>query len=248
MVFSFTLFTYNGQRLFRLNRKLYLTKNIGEHLNWVKTHRKALTYLSIIAGLTGLVCLYFMDIKSWLILIPTGIISFFYVVPIIPFYDKSPTLRDLPYLKIILIAIVWSLIIVWLPFVNINDTIGLSNQDFIIAIIQTALFVIAITIPFDIRDLEYDNSTNLKTFPQLFGIKGALLFSSLLLICSSYLITLLPLEKRHIYALIFGLCITLFLILLTKKSRKELFFAGLIEGTVLILYGCVLIADCLYSL
>jgi len=241
MTFSFTFFTYNGQRLFRLSKKLLQPENIGERLEWVITHKKPLTIFTVLFGIIGLSCTYFINPYCFIILIPMGGLSVFYVIPIIPFYSKSPTLRDLPYLKIFIIAIVWSIAIVWLPLIDTHFGF-ISRNEFVIAMIQNFLFVIAITLPFDVRDIEFDKSNNLKTIPQLLGIKSSIVLSFILLVTSIYLLYNLPIGD-YFYALLIGHSITMIIISFSKKERTELFFAGLIEGTVLILYGCVLITD-----
>lgn len=242
MVFSFTFFTYNGQRLYRLRKKIQQPDSIGERLNWVIKQKNLLTLFTILFGLIGLGCTYFINPYCFVVLIPMGGLSIFYVLPIIPFYSKSPTLRDLPYLKIFIIGLVWSIAIVCLPLIDSNFATGLDVNLFI-PLLQNFLFVIAITLPFDIRDVKFDKSNNLKTIPQLIGFKQTTILSVLLLILSIILLNILPLGYYHYVALIIGHIITIAIITFTNEKRKELFFAGLIEGTVLILYFSVLISE-----
>ena len=243
MAFSFTFFIYNGQRLFRLRQKLLQPESIGERLQWVIKHKTPITIFSIIFGLIGLVCSFFINPYCFIILIPMGGLSIFYVVPVFP---KSPPLRELPYLKIAVIGLVWSIAIVWLPFLDAPKQIthGFDFQyliqSTIICSIPVFFFVVAITLPFDIRDIEFDKISNLKTIPQFLGVKKAKVLSEILLVGSIFLFYNLPIGS-YFYSLLVGHIITMAIIAFTSKKRKELFFAGLIEGTVLILYGCVLI-------
>jgi 4-hydroxybenzoate polyprenyltransferase len=247
MVFSFTFFTYNGQRLFRLRKKLLQPENISERLQWVIKNKAPLTYFSMFFGIVGMSCTYFINPYCFIILIPMGGLSIFYVIPIIPFYSKSPTLRDLPYLKIFIIGFVWSIAIVWLPIMDTHFEF-ISTSKFVIALIQNFLFVLAITLPFDIRDVKFDKSNNLKTIPQLVGLKQATILSVLILLLSVLLLIQLPISYNHFFGLIIGHILTILVIAFTNEKRKELFFAGLIEGSVIILYLCVLIAEYLSSL
>ncbi len=243
MVFSFTFFTYNGQRLFRLKKKILQPDKIGERLQWVIKYKTPLTFFTAVFGLTGLVCTYFIGPYCFIILIPMGIISIFYVVPLIPFYSKSPALRELPYLKILLIALVWSLIIIWLPHLTSPFSSTTISGSLELPQLQVFLFVIAITLPFDIRDIEFDKTNQLKTIPQFLGIKKTILLSEILLLGAITLSFFLNLKTHHFYALIIGYLITMIMIAFTNKKRKELFFAGLIEGSVIVLYLCVLISE-----
>jgi 4-hydroxybenzoate polyprenyltransferase len=62
----------------------------------------------------------------------------------------------------------WAAVTVVLPVVESNGPI---DTNVLFEFVQRAAFVIAITIPFDIRDLRWDRK-ELKTLPQVFGIRG----------------------------------------------------------------------------
>lgn len=247
MVFSFTFFTYNGQRLIRLKEKLIHPENLSEGIKWTIKHKIILSVFCIFLGIVGMICNLYIHPTSWLILIPMGILSTTYVIPIIPFYKNCPSLRDLPYLKIFIIGLVWSLIIVGLPMLDTQSILKI-NTKLILALTQNFLFIIAITLPFDVRDLKFDEIINLKTIPRLIGVKNSILLAEILLLISIIILFFLLPNLAHFYGLLIGHLITMFLILLTTQKRKELFFTGLIEGTVLLLYFSVLITDYLFSL
>ena len=107
MVFSFTFFTYNGQRLFRL-KKYQDTKNLGAPLKWLIYQRIVLTIFSIIFLFVSIFCVCFISTNYWGFLILIGILSGFYVIPIIPFSSKKYALREESFLKIFIIGLVWS--------------------------------------------------------------------------------------------------------------------------------------------
>jgi hypothetical protein len=71
------------------------------------------------------------------------------------------------FLKLFLIVISWTGVTVLLPIINYS--ILLQNNEVII-IIQRFLFLVVIALPFDIRDLKFDNK-NLKTLPQVLGVQ-----------------------------------------------------------------------------
>ena len=76
-------------------------------------------------------------------------------------------MRSVAFLKLFLIAISYAGITVLFPLINYCIEVE-SNE--IITFIQRFLFIVSITIPFDIRDLNFDNK-NLKTLPQVIGIQ-----------------------------------------------------------------------------
>ena len=242
MVFCFTFITYNGQRLFRLKQKVSTYRDLGERLKWVVKHQKILTLFSALAGIVGFVIIFFINPLCWYLLIPMGVLSLFYVLPI-PFIKKS--FRAINFVKIYLIVLVWSLIIVGLPFIeSVGFNFNLKN--FMLAFIQCFLFVFAITLPFDVRDLPFDKQTNLKTIPLLIGINNTIIVTVMLLSCSLAIFYLLPVANNSLLGLMFGHCITIVITLFTSAKRKELFYAGWVESTVIILWLSVLLADFLF--
>ena len=249
MVFCFSFFTYNFQRFIKLRSSHQNHTKPGNQLKWMIKERMILTISSIIAGIVGLVCTYFINPICFFILIPMGGLSTFYVVPLLPFYKKSPTLREIPYLKIFIIGLVWSIIVVALPLLDSQPTIGnsiLLNSK--LEIFQNLLFIIAITLPFDIRDLDYDKNSNLKTIPLLLGVTKTILLSELLLMSSILLLYNSNITSPHFHALFVGHLLTMLVIAFSKKERSELFFTGAVEGLIIVNYGCVLISEYFFSL
>ena len=245
MVFCFSFFTYNFQRFIKFRAILNTFSKPGTRLKWMMRKKALLTITSIIAGIIGLICSSFITPLCFLILIPMGGLSTFYVVPLVPFYKKSPTLRGIPYLKIFIIGFVWSIIVVGLPILNSQNAFYFK-LDHLIAFIFVFIFTIAITLPFDIRDIDYDKNSELKTIPRLLGIRKTVLLSQFLLILSICMCYFSNLESHHFYSLLIGHLISIIVINFSKKERSELFFAGLIEGLILVNYGCVLIAELIY--
>lgn len=242
MVLCFTFITYNGQRLFRLKQKVSTYRSLGERLKWVVKHQKILSIFSGLAGLIGFIGLFFINSACWVLLIPMGILSLFYVVPI-PFVNKS--FREINYAKIFLIALVWSLIIVGLPFI---ESLGLDIEikTFFLAFGQCFLFILAITLPFDVRDLPFDKNSDLKTIPLVIGIDKTIILTQVLLSISMIIFQILPISKNNLFALMIGHCLAIIITLFTSEKRKELFYAGWVESTVLILWISVFLSDYLF--
>src|SRR5690606_9612993 len=85
-------------------------------------------------------------------------------------------LRNIPGLKLFLIAIVWALSCVLLPILELETSIlaGTTVNDTILLITKRLLFIAAITVPFDIRDMYQDRNSDLKTIPVLLGEQRSL--------------------------------------------------------------------------
>jgi len=119
--------------------------------------------------------------------------SVFYAFPLI----RHHNLRQIPIIKLVLVALSWIIIICFLPlksvYVNFEysyDSLAFPITDsvkwlYALDIIQLFVLIIALCIPFEIRDLQYD-SPQLKTLPQMIGIHRTKLLGVVL--CVIYLV------------------------------------------------------------
>jgi 4-hydroxybenzoate polyprenyltransferase len=101
-------------------------------------------------------------------LIPLAILSLLYACPIVPFNNQLVTLRIIPYVKIFVITLVWSLVTVLLPVVRMQQAMDAHVW---LIFIERMIFVFVLALMFDIRDMEHDQRNGLKTIPLLIGKK-----------------------------------------------------------------------------
>lgn len=183
--------------------------------------------IGIICGILALMLSAYlvMDILSngWLFLL-TVFVSIFYVVP---FFGKR--LREIPFLKTFLIAVVWTCVLFYIPWLNEGRKTELVQNEL------TAFFFLfaALTIPFDIRDMEQDRIQH-KTLPLLFGVTVSKVVA-LALLAVFYLI-IANINQEIWKNLLFG-SITLLaslLVLFTNSTRSIYFFAAL-DGTMVLI-------------
>tara|TARA_B100001250_G_scaffold402058_1_gene414699 strand:+ start:58 stop:876 length:819 start_codon:yes stop_codon:yes gene_type:complete len=153
-VFFATIFVYNFQRIVRINqgedhaRKDWLTKN------------KIAVYLLMLFAVTMTICVAFnFKLNTQIAVFFTAVASILY-----PF-----VLRKIPFAKIFIISFVWMVSTMMLLVLESNISI---SQNVILHLVSRFLFVFAITIPFDIRDLKYDAQT-LITIPLFLGASRA---------------------------------------------------------------------------
>lgn len=112
---------------------------------------------------SGLFAVLYLKFQSLLIFSFLGILSFLYALP----YTQIK-FREIPQMKLFLIAFAWSSTIVLIP----NAQYDLWSWSVLFQFIGFFLFITAITIPFDIRDLACDK-LKLMTLPQRIGINKA---------------------------------------------------------------------------
>ena len=171
--------------------------------------------------------------KSTIIL--CGLASLFY-----PF-----GLRNVPFLKIFLISLVWATTTFLLLVLENQIALDLVN---VIHLLSRFLFVLAITIPFDIRDIPFDK-TQLKTLPVFFGEKKARFLAHLTLLVSfmiySFLFLCNIVELNFIFTIAVSYLIAAVLIFNSKKQKTEIYFSFGVESASIIFYLVLVISSCI---
>ena len=163
-VFFATLFVYNFIRLINVHSIISLSESLRHQIIY-----RFRTFFWIVCIGSALIGFYFFVTISEYIFLPIiglGFVSVIYGLPIYKSGSHLFRLRDLPGLKIFLIAFVWAYVTEGLPALINGEPL------YFLALFERFLFIFAITIPFDIRDVNYDASY-LATIPQYFGINTA---------------------------------------------------------------------------
>ena len=144
--------------------------NFIKYAGVAKWHHRSLTRTLRAIQLFSLLCFIGMCYYGWQLsavslqlLVVLGLLTVLYALPL---FSRKRSLRTLRGLKIYTIALVWAGVTVLLPVVEANLT---HTPDVWIVFAQRVLYVIAITLPFEIRDLKYDQA-ELGTLPQLIGV------------------------------------------------------------------------------
>ncbi|MFK5880284.1 MAG: UbiA family prenyltransferase [Flavobacteriaceae bacterium] len=191
------------------------------------------TTLILISVLSSIFSLYFLiefELIALIVLAPFVVLTFFYGMKL---PKKAISLRRIPGLKIFVIAFCFAGITVLFPLVQ-NEVIISSGV--LSLFVQRLFFVILITLPFDIRDIDYDNKA-LKTIPQLFGVRVAKILGSILLFVVLILAFYNYDEKNievYIVALmsLFATCLLLF----SKSNQPKYYSSFLVEALPIVWY------------
>lgn len=233
IIFFATLFEYNLHRFITvITNKEAL--NSDKH-KWVKENLKGF-YLLVFTSLAGFICVAFLAKKEVLItLAPIALLTLFYSIPVFGNKKSIFRLREIPYLKIFLIAFVWASSTILLPIIQSN---AIFNKVHVITMLaERFFFVFAITIPFDIRDIEVDKQAGLKTIPLLFNENTSNAIANLSLFIF-FLISFFHYQIQNYWSIIGALSIstlTTFLFLNEKKFKKLTYYHyGILDGTMLL--------------
>ncbi len=211
-VFFSTITSYNFIRLYKVFDINSWTSK------FVKQYKKGILGLTFISLLIIIYLSFLLKLTTLLTLIPFGLFTLFYVIPLPIKKNNSLTLRSVAFLKLFLIAISWAGTTVLVPMINYDIELG-DNE--MVTFIQRFLFVVAITIPFDIRDINFD-AINLKTIPQIFGVQRSKTVGLLFLMMFlglEFLKNPMEIEQFRIH-LIIAVFSLIFLFRATSKQNK----------------------------
>jgi len=233
-IFGATLFIYNYHRLFR-KLAIYAWQRSERH-RWIVANETLLKAFAIIGlTLTLIAFLPYVNVPLILKFLPFVLLTLLYVVPVWKTEGKWIRLRDLPFIKIALVAIVWSFVTVFVPFAVI-DIDWIPNLSQWITFTQRFIFIFAITVPFDIRDMAHDAKHNVKTFAGVLGVNKAKQLSNLLLILvaaiciSAYLFNFY--SSGNAASMIISSLFTSILIGRIQEDSDEWMYAGFLDGTM----------------
>lgn len=221
-VFFATCFLYNFQRLKRSRF------SPPQRALWLSRNRRLQRAVTLLSGTGMLLTAFFLNSYTLVFLIGCGLISWRYALSFPWPQGRKKTLRELPYLKLWLIALIWAAVTVIVPVIHVRKITFSDSGLFLLCF----LFIAAITIPFDIRD-RYSDSPSMKTLPQQLGVKGALKVS-LLLLALAMLLTLWIFPSSTGVALLISFAISGGIIWSARKPQPELFYSGLIDGLLLL--------------
>ncbi|MEE1946026.1 hypothetical protein VRU48_12970 [Pedobacter sp. KR3-3] len=242
-LFFATLIIYNLSVL--LTKPADLQKSQFKRIDWFFEHHRLMISITMIAILCIIpLALLYLSMQAKLLMAFVGIIAVAYNFPFLTLDQKKIGLRNLPVIKLFLIAFIWSVSCVLLPIVELESNYGIVIPlgETILLLAQRLLFVCVLTIPFDIRDFFQDKIYELKTITVTAWEKKAWVFCQALLVL--YLI-LLVLFTKTINLDVAGLTLTIFLtgwlIFKSNPKRSEYYYFLWLDG-IMILQCAVLFA------
>lgn len=215
--------------------------NFVKYAGIAKLHHVSLTQNLKLIQVFSLICFGLMffyvtqlELKTMLFFLPFGVLTLLYAVPFLKAFSKN--LRNIGSLKIIIIALVWTGVTAIIPLIDNPD---IDSTKIILYSIQRFLLVIVLTLPFDIRDLQFDKR-KLQTIPQVLGVErtkklGFVLLALTMLI--EFFVT--PNQSvKVIYILVF---LILTFLLQRAKRKQSAYYASFWVESLPILWWVLLI-------
>tara|TARA_B110000902_G_scaffold75433_1_gene89446 strand:- start:11941 stop:12732 length:792 start_codon:yes stop_codon:yes gene_type:complete len=215
LVFFSTLFGYNLQNV--PQREIH--NHRSNQIMWCQSNNKLIKGLIFTSFLiSAFLALYIMNLYLILFSVPFLGLVFFYRNT----FSSKLQIRNIPFLKILIISICWCWTCCVLP--QIVSSVCF-NWDIALIVF---IYVFAITIPFDIRDINIDEK-NFYTIPQFTGPRIAFFISQLsilfLFFYSLYLAN---------YPLCFFMIITNLVLIPSFKIRTEYYYLFVLDGLLVI--------------
>jgi 4-hydroxybenzoate polyprenyltransferase len=220
-VFFATLFTYNFQKVVRIEKGVNHVRKV-----WLAKQNIAIYILMAFGGLVSAYRFFEFQLITQVVIVIVGLLSVLY-----PF-----GLRKIPFSKIFIISLVWTVSTMLLLVLENNITI---SQNIVMYLVSRFLFVFAITIPFDIRDLKYD-AQNVQTIPLFFGILKARFTALFSLFICAVISVLQYLENALISSNLLALILLYFVasifIVKSDEKRGEMYFSFWVESLSILCY------------
>ena len=235
-LFSATLFLYAVHRIVGIAKLQAHFKD--DRYQVISRFRHHIQIYAAI-GLIGSIYTFFqLQFATQLAVVIPAFLSIGYVLPFLrPNKAKGDMrrLRDIHFVKIFLVALVWAATTVLMPAIEY----GWDNPwQISLLFLERSAFIFAITLPFDLRDLQVDQFIEVKTIPAIIGLKAtkrlAYACLGLMLLASVLLWGLGFYHWGQLLAIVLSAASTLWLVWWVQPQSHDYWFSGLMDGTMLL--------------
>lgn len=233
VVFFSVLFIYNYNVIFQGEFVVNSARKL-----WMSYHRKGLTFLSILSLLISLISSLFLSVSSIVLLVHLFAIAIMYGLPFRLFNNKV-ALRRIPLLKPFLIAYVWSITTVLLPV--FENSGALFSEKVLWLLLQRFLFILALVLPFDIRDHAVDRNENILTIPLLLGVERTKILICLLFAVNLIISLFLQSGWVVIGSKFFSYLVAMVIIVKVEEAKDDYYYTLGVDGIMLLYCVCMAI-------
>ena len=232
--FSFYCFVF-GATLVQYNLH-YLVKTIAVkdsiRLAWSQRNKT----IHLILLITGIILILFsffsFHLKHFMVLFCLGCVAFLYSFPFLPF-GKKRRIKDYGFLKIITLALLWTLVTVWFPV----NSMRYDPYLFLFVFVKRFVFMFVLCLLFDVRDIEIDGKEKINTLAVMLGKKKSYSVSYLLLIVFAIFsfaqYFYLP-QTGFLIAMLISAIATYVTIEFTKRNNSDFIYLAGIDGMMLL--------------
>jgi 4-hydroxybenzoate polyprenyltransferase len=238
--FEYNLHSFGGK--FNLWHPMVIVKYL------MGSNVKKVLRICVIVGFAGTVVFFFLlPLKIMMVMALFALFTIAYTLPLIKKEKKFVRLREITYLKIFTVAFVWSFVTVIVPILDFAGKVSVTEV--FIIFIRRFLFIYAITIPFEIRDVEREKLFGNVSLPMIYGIKkiktiGMVFIALFILLCAlheKYFGFVLDKRLNIFVPLALSGIAAGFLILFASNKKSNWYFKFWTDGTMILQFILLLI-------
>jgi 4-hydroxybenzoate polyprenyltransferase len=232
--FSFYLVVFSAT-LGQYNIHYYIKREANpdsDRFLWSLQHRNVHLVLNMIGAVGLIVGLFGLKPKNFIVLGVIAVITILYSFPFLPF-KKKKRLKDFGLLKILVLSYVWTLITVWFPMITLTPI----TPDFQMIFAQRFVFMFALCLAFDIRDIHSDQEKGIRTLPVSIGKRWSYLiiyFSLVLFVAISFIHFRSTHHFMQFNAMVISALATYFVIEYSKDVKTDMIYLAGVDGMMLL--------------
>jgi 4-hydroxybenzoate polyprenyltransferase len=190
-------------------------------------------YISLLisAFFTGFSIL-FIPFEIIVVLLLGALFTAWYSQPVALISRKK--LREFPHIKIFIIALIWGLVTAAIP----AYLAGREPTVILLMFLERSVFILALTLPFDVRDYLIDKRQEVKTLPAWMGKKVSLIVAVILLVIVVNTLVL-GLHLLSIYSwrsmalLISTNILSSLFVAFSNKVNSDYYYTGVLDGILI---------------
>lgn len=185
----------------------------------VSRYHKQIQLLSFLVFPVVVYHAFYLSLDVWMGIAAMALFTGLYALPLLP---NTRNLRSFGGLKIFMVALVWAGTTVILPALAVQYPLDASIW---VETLQRFLLVLILLVPFEIRDLQYDEP-ELRTLPQRFGVLRTKLMGMVLCVVFvglTYLKSTVPTTELYFKG---GLFVLLLLTLWATNRKQSKYFCS----------------------
>ena len=214
---------------YNLHRIITSSKRAGTQI--LLKNPSVFIYPAVLILLFLISVLHFTDIQYCILISFASLISFLYLYPI---SSEKFNLRDVPYIKTGLIALVFTIVTMVIPLLGK----GFESFEILLLSISRLFFISTLCLIFDIGDIPDDRTKGLKTLPITLGPVRTV-FLALFLLALSFMIEAYStynfiIDVKGMFALAVTYGITALLVLKANPVRSDTYFLFITDGMMLL--------------
>lgn len=234
----FALSTFIVYNFYSVYTAFFHPNNFEKHriIFWQRYRQYYLLLLLIVMGVT-LLKFYFLlpvilnfSLQHFIAFFILGMLSIVYGVPCY----KNTSLRDLPFIKIFIISLVWASMVFSYQLSESYQLSAVSHQQKVYFLfIEKFCFVFTLALLCDINDASWDKQNHIKTIPNYFGLKKTkyLIYALLFIVAG---LDFYLFSSVFLFASLVTVGITFFITKNTDLEMKSVFFKDLVDALLVV--------------